>query len=90
MVHRNLGLAPTLDAGLAACVQVDKLDLEGLGPKCEAHAAFPAKINTEFVQLLSRQHVRMVVWERGAGRTLACGTGACATVVAGPPPAFFC
>lgn len=45
--------------------------------------AFPSKINTEFVEVLSRQHVRMVVWERGAGPTLACGTGACATVVAG-------
>lgn len=63
--------------------QVDELDLFGLGPKCEKHAVFPAKINTEFVEVLSRQHVRMVVWERGAGRTLACGTGACATVVAG-------
>jgi diaminopimelate epimerase len=63
--------------------QVDDLDLYGLGPKCEKHEAFPAKINTEFVEILSRQHVRMVVWERGAGRTLACGTGACATVVAG-------
>jgi len=70
-----------LDSGL----QVDELDLYRLGPSCEKHAAFPAKINTEFVEILSRQHVRMVVWERGAGRTLACGTGACATVVAGRP-----
>ena len=63
--------------------QVDELDLAGLGPLCEKHTAFPSKINTEFVEVLSRQHVRMVVWERGAGPTLACGTGACATVVAG-------
>lgn len=63
--------------------QVDELDLFGLGPKCEKNSVFPAKTNTEFVEILSRSHVRMVVWERGAGRTLACGTGACATVVAG-------
>lgn len=59
------------------------MDLYGLGPKCEKNEVFPAKINTEFVEVLSRQHVKMVVWERGAGRTLACGTGACALVVAG-------
>jgi diaminopimelate epimerase len=44
---------------------------------------FPVLFMTQFVEILSRSHVRMVVWERGAGRTLACGTGACATVVAG-------
>jgi len=59
------------------------LDLEGVGPLFESHPAFPARTNTEFVEVLSRSHVRMAVWERGAGRTLACGTGACATVVAG-------
>lgn len=63
--------------------QVDDLDLFALGPKFETNAAFPSKTNTEFVEVLTRGHVRMVVWERGAGRTLACGTGACATVVAG-------
>lgn len=64
-------------------VDLDALDLESLGPLFEHNAVFPARTNTEFVQVLSRAHVRMVVWERGAGRTLACGTGACATVVAG-------
>lgn len=49
----------------------------------ERNAVFPARTNTEFVEVLTPSHVRMVVWERGAGRTLACGTGACATVVAG-------
>ena len=58
-------------------------ELEALGPLFERNAAFPARTNTEFVEVLARDHVRMVVWERGAGRTLACGTGACATVVAG-------
>eukprot|EP00887_Chlorella_sp_A99_P004341 scaffold15.g4341.t1 len=63
--------------------QVDELDLPRIGPLFEHHPAFPARTNTEFVEVLSPGHVRMVVWERGAGRTLACGTGACATVVAG-------
>jgi hypothetical protein len=57
---------------------VDDLDLEGLGPKFEHNAVFPARTNTEFVEVLSPSHVRMVVWERGAGRTLACGTGGAA------------
>jgi diaminopimelate epimerase len=66
-----------------ALVQVDDLDLEKTGPLFESHEAFPTKTNTEFVEVLSRSHVKMSVWERGAGRTLACGTGACALVVAG-------
>lgn len=64
-------------------VKIDDIDLPLLGPQFENHSAFPARINTEFVEVLSRNHVRMCVWERGAGRTLACGTGACALVVAG-------
>ncbi|KAB1224007.1 Diaminopimelate epimerase, chloroplastic [Morella rubra] len=62
--------------------QVDELKLADIGPKFENHAVFPARTNTEFVQVLSRSHLKMRVWERGAGATLACGTGACATVVA--------
>ncbi len=54
-----------------------------LGHKFEEHALFPKKTNTEFVEVKDRQHVRMRVWERGAAVTLACGTGSCATVVAG-------
>lgn len=54
-----------------------------LGPLCERHDMFPERVNTEFVQVYSRDHARMVVWERGAGPTMACGTGACAVVVAG-------
>lgn len=60
-----------------------KLDLAKIGPKFEHNPAFPARTNTEFVQVLTRSHVKMRVWERGAGATLACGTGACATLVAG-------
>lgn len=61
---------------------VDQVPLTTLGPLIENHAAFPRKTNVEFVQVLNKQEVRMRVWERGAGPTLACGTGACATVVA--------
>eukprot|EP00899_Mesostigma_viride_P011391 jgi/Mesvir1/20252/Mv13485-RA.1 len=61
---------------------LDKLDLARVGPMFEKHAVFPAKTNTEFVEVISRTHLRMKVWERGAGATLACGTGTCALVVA--------
>ncbi|MGG6294511.1 diaminopimelate epimerase [Leptolyngbya sp. AN02str] len=57
--------------------------LEALGPQFENHLVFPKRINTEFVQVVSRDYLKMRVWERGAGITLACGTGACATLVAG-------
>lgn len=58
------------------------VDLESLGPALEHHAAFPARTNVHFVQVLAPDHLVMRVWERGAGPTLACGTGACATLVA--------
>ena len=58
------------------------LDLEKIGPNFEHHPMFPERVNTEFVQILSRTEVNMRVWERGSGETLACGTGACATAVA--------
>lgn len=61
---------------------VEKLDLERLGPCFENHERFPKRTNTEFVEVLDRQHVFMRVWERGTGETLACGTGCCATAVA--------
>lgn len=60
----------------------DSLPLMELGPKFEHHEVFPDRVNTEFVQILDRQNVKMRVWERGSGETLACGTGTCATVVA--------
>ena len=52
------------------------------GPKLERHPAFPAKINAEFAHVIDRTHIAMRVWERGTGETLACGTGACAVMVA--------
>lgn len=58
------------------------IDLERVGPKLEHHPLFPARVNVEAVQVLSRSHLRMRVWERGAGVTRACGTGACASAVA--------
>ncbi len=61
---------------------INKVELEKIGPKFEVHGAFPRKTNTEFVQVKDKNHVRMRVWERGAGITLACGTGSCATAVA--------
>ena len=61
---------------------VAALDLERMGPLFENHPLFPQRVNTEFVEIVDAEHVRMRVWERGSGETLACGTGACATVVA--------
>ena len=58
------------------------LDIEKLGPVFESHEAFPNRVNTEFVSVRDRSHVRMRVWERGAAVTMACGTGACATLTA--------
>ena len=58
------------------------IDFEKDGPALEKDKAFPARINVEFVQVMSPTHLKMKVWERGAGPTLACGTGTCALVVA--------
>ncbi|MGL6132648.1 MAG: diaminopimelate epimerase [Prochlorococcaceae cyanobacterium] len=61
--------------------EVAAVDLERLGAALEVHPAFPARTNVHFVQALAPDHLVMRVWERGAGPTLACGTGACATLV---------
>lgn len=61
---------------------IDELDLPALGPLFEHHPLFPRRTNTEFVEVRSTTKIRMRVWERGAGETLACGTGACAAAVA--------
>jgi diaminopimelate epimerase len=62
---------------------VSAVALETVGPQFEHHPAFPQRTNTEFIQVIRSNYVKMRVWERGAGVTLACGTGACAAVVAG-------
>ena len=61
---------------------VRELELPAIGPDFESHPCFPKRINTEFANILDRKNIRMRVWERGSGETLACGTGACATAVA--------
>lgn len=61
---------------------IDGLDLEKIGPSYENHSRFPNRVNTEFVEVVDRGHIRMRVWERGSGETLACGTGATASAVA--------
>jgi diaminopimelate epimerase len=61
---------------------IDALDLPLLGPLFERHPLFPRGVNTEFVEMLGYNRIRMRVWERGSGETLACGTGACAALVA--------
>ena len=60
----------------------EKFDVEKYGKVLEVDKAFPNKTNVEFIQIVDKNHVKMRVWERGAGETLACGTGACATAVA--------
>ncbi len=60
-----------------------QLDLPKIGPVIENAAIFPRRTNTEFIEVLTNNHVKMRVWERGSGETMACGTGACASVVAG-------
>ena len=60
----------------------DRFDVHGIGPVIENYPLFPRKTNVEFVTVADREHLRMRVWERGAGETMACGTGACATLVA--------
>ena len=55
---------------------------ENIGPTVETHRAFPERTNVEFARVVSSREIELVVWERGCGITLACGTGACATVVA--------
>ncbi|MCM2678258.1 diaminopimelate epimerase [Echinimonas agarilytica] len=62
---------------------VDNFDVEGVGPAIEKHARFPQGVNAGFMQVVSRGHIRLRVFERGVGETLACGTGACAAVVIG-------
>ncbi|MEJ6024196.1 diaminopimelate epimerase [Ramlibacter sp. PS4R-6] len=62
---------------------VDRAPVGTQGPVIEHHSRFPNRVNAGFMQVVSRSRIRLRVWERGAGETLACGTGACAAVVAG-------
>ncbi len=62
---------------------VDTYDVKGIGPQIESHARFPEHVNAGFMQVLNAHEIRLRVYERGSGETLACGTGACAAVVSG-------
>ena len=83
---RRFGPAFALSMGNPHAVffvdDVETLDLEALGAPVEHAAAFPERTNVSFAQVLDRHSIRLRVWERGAGATLGCGTGACATLVA--------
>jgi diaminopimelate epimerase len=76
-----------LSVGNPHCIvfvdDVDNFPVQRVGAKIENHKIFPKRTNVEFAQVLSENEVKVRVWERGCGETLACGTGACATVVAG-------
>ncbi len=78
--------ATCLSVGNPHCVifvdNVDNFPVQEFGPRIEHHELFPNRVNVEFVQILNRKEIRVRVWERGVGETLACGTGACASVVA--------
>ena len=89
-LHLNLAAGPVSDP--AACSlgnphatffvpDVAKIDLAALGPGLEFHPIFPERANIGFAQIIARDHIRLRVWERGAGITQACGTGACAALV---------
>lgn len=75
-----------LSMGNPHCVvfmdDIDNIDIEKTGPLFEKNCIFPEGINTEFIEVIDKSNIKMRVWERGSGETLACGTGACASVVA--------
>lgn len=68
--------------GVVFVDNTDEFPVKDIGPFFENHILFPDRVNTEFVQVMNRNHIRMRVWERGSGETLACGTGACAAAIA--------
>ncbi len=89
-LHLPLSLGPLSDAvavnmgnphAVFFVKDAEAIDLAGLGPKLERHAMFPERANIEVAQILSPEKIRVRVWERGTGITLACGTGACAALV---------
>ena len=86
-VDKNIIKINALSMGNPHAVQVvddvDAAPVESQGPLIEAHPRFPRRVNAGYMQVLDRTHIRLRVYERGAGETLACGTGACAAVVAG-------
>ncbi len=77
----------SLSVGNPHCIvfmkSIDKLDISDIGYKFEHHPIFPNKVNVEFIEIIDKNNIKMRVWERGSGETLACGTGSVAAVVAG-------
>ena len=77
----------TVSMGNPHCItfveDTEAIALKEVGPLFEHHSVFPQRTNTEFIEVVKSDYIKMRVWERGAGITLACGTGACASVVAG-------
>jgi diaminopimelate epimerase len=86
-VGEGVALCAVLSMGNPHAVQVvadiDAAPLATQGPLLERYARFPQRVNAGYLQILDAQHARLRVWERGAGETLACGTGACAAAVSG-------
>ena len=86
-VAGQLWLVTCVSMGNPHCItfveDVSAIDLAVLGLQFEHHQMFPERTNTEFIEVVRSDYLKMQVWERGAGATLACGTGACASVVAG-------
>mgnify|MGYP003542111530 FL=1 len=86
-VAERAWLVTTVSMGNPHCITFvedsQAIALEQIGPLFEHHPVFPQRTNTEFIEVVKPDYVKMRVWERGAGITLACGTGACASVVAG-------
>jgi diaminopimelate epimerase len=83
---RTLAIHPVSMGNPHAVLLVDSVDtapVAELGPLIESHPRFPRRVNVGFMQIVDRGHIRLRVYERGAGETLACGTGACAAVAAG-------
>ncbi len=85
-VEENIFQGTAVSMGNPHCViftdNLNDIRLEDIGPAIETHPLFPRKTNVEFVQVIASNRLKMMVWERGAGITLSCGTGACATLVA--------
>ncbi|MEO0013225.1 MAG: diaminopimelate epimerase [Cyanobacteriota bacterium] len=86
-VDARTWLVTTVSMGNPHCITFvedsEAIALEQIGPLFEHHPVFPQRTNTEFIEVVKPDYIKMRVWERGAGITLACGTGACASVVAG-------
>lgn len=84
--HAGLSNPVYVDMGNPHCVffvdDVEEIDVAGIGAYVEHHKMFPNRTNVEFVQMINRNEIRLRTWERGSGETLACGTAACATIVA--------